>query len=158
MILDRLENAAAWRRLGPGLAAAMDWIAGTDFARLEPGRYASAFPGVFAVLKLDRTRPVEQAEWEAHRRYIDVQCVLRGRETMGWASLRDRWPVHRPYDPATDLEFFQARGGLLSVPAGSFVIFTPQDIHAPGLAGPGQPEAEVLKVVIKVPVTDAPWG
>lgn len=158
MILDRVENSAAWRRLGPGLAAAMDWIAGTDFARLKPGRYDSAFPGVFAVLKLDRTRAVEQAEWEAHRRYIDVQYVLRGQETMGWASLTGGWPVHRPYDPATDLEFFRARGDFVCVRAGSFVIFTPQDIHAPGLAGNGAAGAEVLKVVVKVPLTDPPWG
>ena len=49
-----------------------------------------------------------------------------------------------------DVAFYYADGELFVVPAGSFVIFTPQDVHAPGLAVDGAaPDGTVCKVVVK---------
>lgn len=91
--------------------------------------------------------------WEAHRRYIDVQYIVRGCERMGCTFLRDDVPVHQPYDAQKDIIFFDTHGDLVTVPAGSFTIFMPHDIHAPSLVpAVGDPEAEVCKVVVKCSV------
>jgi len=33
------------------------------------------------------SKPREQAAWEAHRRYIDLQVVLQGTENIGYANI-----------------------------------------------------------------------
>ncbi len=86
----------------------------------------------------------------AHRRYLDVQYVAEGTERIGYAPLTEQWKVVEPYDEAKDVAFYDARGDLIEVPAGSFAIFGPQDIHAPGLVGGTLPVVRgVLKVVVK---------
>jgi YhcH/YjgK/YiaL family protein len=97
-----------------------------------------------------RTKPVTDAVWEAHRRYIDIQYVAEGNERIGYAHLDDELPVRKVYDAEKDYALYEANGDFLAVTAGSFAIFAPHDIHAPGLAING-PESlsDVCKVVVK---------
>jgi biofilm protein TabA len=150
MILDRLENAAAYEGLAPRIAAALRYLQGTDFAALADGRYELDGDRLFAIVQRYQTKPSADAAWEAHRRYIDVQYVVEGAERIGYAALRDGLRAAKPYDAEKDVAFFDARGDLFELAVGSFAIFGPQDVHAPGLAA-GRPEAPggVLKVVVK---------
>jgi len=167
MILDRLECAPLYTAFGLRIAAALDYLARVDFARLPDGRHELDGDRLYAIVQRYRTKPAAEARWEAHRQYVDVQYVVAGAERMGWAALHDGLEVAVPYDPAKDVVFFDARGQFFDVPAGHFVIFAPSDVHAPGLASPGRqpgdasigpsrPRAdargsldEVLKVVVK---------
>jgi biofilm protein TabA len=148
MILDRLEHAPLYSGLGPHLAAALKYLAQTDFAPLPDGRYELDGDRLYAIVQRYRTKPVAEARWEAHRRYVDVQHVVAGVERMGWTALRDGWKAAVPYDPAKDVLFFDAQGQFFDVPAGHFVIFAPRDVHAPGLQADGDID-DVLKVVVK---------
>ena len=149
MILDRLTHAAAYRPLGPGIAAALDWLTRTDLAALPVGRHAVDGDALFFIVERYQPRPLDAAIWESHRRYIDVQCVIHGVERMGITPLSSNPPVKEPYDETKDRTFYHGAGDLITVPAGSFAIFSPQDIHAPGLA-PEKDVREVMKVVMKV--------
>ncbi|MHB1035641.1 MAG: YhcH/YjgK/YiaL family protein [Pirellulales bacterium] len=149
MILDRLENACLYRRLGARIAAAFDYLCATDFRQLLDGRYELDGDRLFAMVQRYVTRPPSAAKWEAHRQYVDVQYVVEGVERIGYAPLVDGLPVVEAYDAAKDLAFFDAGGDLVTVRAGSFAIFTPQDLHAPGLAAESSGPAEVRKVVVK---------
>lgn len=154
MIKDRLEHAGAYAPLGSGIARALEFLQTTDCTRLAPGKYEIDDQRVFAVVQQYEPKPIEQAAWEAHHRYVDVQYVARGSERMGATSLTPDLPIAKPYDPHTDLIFYETCGDLLTVSAGEFVIFTPQDVHAPGLAAQTGPAGEVLKVVVKVRVDE----
>jgi YhcH/YjgK/YiaL family protein len=150
MILDRIENASMYRALGPAIAAALDYLRQTDFSQVPDGRHELDGDRLFSIVQHYRTKPLAEAIWEAHRQYIDVQYVVQGAERMGYASLRDDLPVRQPYDAQKDAVFYDAQGDFLEVRAGSFVIFTPHDIHAPGLAvTPSEASAAVCKVVVK---------
>ncbi|MBI4580881.1 MAG: YhcH/YjgK/YiaL family protein [Planctomycetes bacterium] len=154
MIKDRLENAEAYAPLGPGIARAMQYLRQTDLSRLEPGRYEIDGDRVFVVVQRYRPKPLSEAAWESHYRYIDVQCVIEGAERMGHLALRAGPRVIKPYDPETDLIFYEPGTDLLVFQAGEFAIFSPQDIHAPGLAVDSRPAGEVLKAVVKVRVDE----
>jgi YhcH/YjgK/YiaL family protein len=152
MILDRLEHAAFYRGLSPQIAAALDYLQTTDLAALADGRYELDGERLVAIVQRYRPKPLRRAVWESHRRYVDVQYVVSGVERMGWAALSDALPVRAVYDPARDAAFYDlaARDGLLfPVGPGSFAVFTPHDVHAPGLAPAGAPPGEVCKVVMK---------
>ena len=150
MILDRLEHARLYRPLAVDIARALDYLQQTNLRELADGRYALDGERLFAIVQRYPPKPAAEAKWEAHRKYIDVQYVVEGREWMGYTYLHDELPVSEPYDAQKDLIFFDAKGTLLEVPAGSFVIFTPHDIHAPGLTTePPETASPVYKVVVK---------
>jgi len=150
MIVDRLDNAAMYRPLSPRIAAALDYLRSTDFATMPDGRYELDGDRLVAMVQRYRTKPLAKARWEAHQRYVDVQYAVQGVERVGYAPRREGLKVAEPYDPQKDVEFFDIQGDLFELAAGSFAVFGPQDIHAPGLVG-GSPSRvrEVLKVVMK---------
>jgi YhcH/YjgK/YiaL family protein len=148
MIADALARADRYRGLGARFDTAFDYLARTDFAKIADGRYAVDGERVFALVQRYRTKPDADGRWESHRRHIDVQLVVRGVERMGVVSL-DRF-APEPYDEARDVMFHTGAGDAVTVAAGHFTIFWPEDVHSPGLAA-GEP-ADVLKVVVKIAV------
>lgn len=149
MMMDGIENAAAYAGVSPRIRAALDYLAKTDFAAMEPGRYAIDGDKVYAMVQCYETRPREKGKWEAHRRYIDVQYVVEGIEAMGYAPL-DKLTVTQPYIEEKDCLFLAGEGSILKVPAKTFAVFFPQDAHMPCLAVAAP--APVRKVVVKVAV------
>lgn len=154
MIKDCISNSCCYKALGFDLDVALDYLATTDFAVLPPGKYEVQGQRVFAIVQRYQTKPRSEIVWEAHRRYIDVQYVVEGIECMGCVSRNTGPQVTHVYDPDKDAEFYSAIGDELVCRQGDFVIFTPQDIHAPGLAVEGA-SRDVLKVVVKVQVNTA---
>jgi biofilm protein TabA len=150
MILDRIEHAAMYRGLEPILREALDYLSSTDFSQVPEGRHVLDGERLFALVQRYQTKAVSDALWEAHRRYIDVQYVVAGDEQIGYAPLVDGLTVTKPYDTQKDVIFFNVRGDRFELSAGTFAIFTPHDVHAPGLvSGVSQQGAEVRKVVVK---------
>jgi len=149
MILDVLENADVYRGLPPGLVAALKFLRSADLAGLPIGKAAIDGERLFALVQEYTPKPAEMLKYEAHRRYWDVQYVVRGVERMGWNTLA-RMTVSEPYDAERDVSFFRGAGNLVRVPAGTFAIFGPSDVHMPGVEVEGEPAGVVRKVVVKV--------
>jgi biofilm protein TabA len=150
MILDRLTNAEFYRPLGPRIASALDYLGRTPFWDTPDGRYELDAANVYAIVSRYQPKPPADAVWEAHRQYIDVQYVAEGVEQIGYAPLRDGLSVRTPYDEKKDSILYDAAGCFFDVPEGSFAIFTPGDVHAPGVAaGLNEAVSRVCKVVVK---------
>ena len=96
------------------------------------------------------TRPAEQCRWEAHRKYIDIQYIVAGAEKMGWAPVASL-VADGAFDEAKDVGFYTGTGDLLTVRAGMFAIFLPQDGHMPCMHPAGQAQ-QVRKIVMKVAI------
>ena len=146
MIIDRLDNATLLAGLPPRLRRALDFLRGTDLRAVSVGRHEIDGDRLFALVQEYTTRGADDCVWEAHRRYIDVQYVVRGEERMGYANIgqvRER----EPYDPARDVAFFEPGEDFVTVRAGMLAVFAPEDVHSPcGAAGAPR---TVRKVVIK---------
>lgn len=147
MIFDRLSNASSYRGLGPRFVAAFDWLGSRDLTKVAVGRHDIRGAEVFALVQENATKPPEGGMWEAHRQYADVQCVVSGRERMGYQELAGI-AVEQPYDEKNDCVLGKASGTFFEVPPGYFVVFLPQDAHMPNTAA-GEP-GTVRKVVVKV--------
>ena len=153
MIIDRIQNRVFYRQLGSRVGEALEYLATTDFAKMPDGKYELDGPRMFALVQRYRPRPLAEIVWESHRKFIDVQYMVQGAERMGYVPLSERMIIKQDYDPQRDIVFYDVQGDLFTVPEGSFIVFAPQDIHAPGLAvdRPGS-GGEVLKVVVKVAI------
>ena len=147
MILDTLDQAGPYRRLGPRFASGLDWL--TTFSpTLADGRYDVAGDDVFALVQSYTTVPPAQKKYESHRVYADIQYVAEGSELVYYAPVAALSPT-TAYDEAKDCLLYldpPAATPLLLAP-GSFAIFYPQDAHKPGCAHEGA--GRIKKVVIK---------
>jgi biofilm protein TabA len=158
MILDRLENAGIYHPLGEKLKLALDYLCRTDLANTPDGRYPLDGDEVYAIVQRYRPKPVAAAQWEAHRVYTDVQYVVEGIEKMGYAPLTTELSICQPYNPEKDVVFYNAQGLFFDVGAGSFAVFSPYDVHSPGLAPSQTPVSrDVCKVVVKCRMPERYW-
>jgi biofilm protein TabA len=152
MILDTLENSAHYECLSPHFAKAFAFLRTVDGTQAL-GRHEIDGDEIFALVQRYETKPLASALFEAHRRYIDVQFVHTGRETILWAPLAAMREETMGYDPAKEAALFKLvlEATPLQLCAGYFAVLFPEDAHAPcvvwGEAG------EVFKVVVKVAVS-----
>jgi biofilm protein TabA len=146
MIVDRLGNRSVDAHLPSRVRQALEYLRTTDMNAIGLGRHEIDGDRLFALVQEYVTRPPHECVWEAHRRYIDVQYVVKGVEKMGHAPL-SRVVQRHPYDPERDVTFFEQGEAFVTLAAGSFAIFGPDDVHAPRVAA-GEPTT-VRKVVVK---------
>jgi len=153
MIVDKIENYARYADLPAPLYRAIEYIGSTDFSHVENGQYELDGKKMISIVNRYRTKTEDKAVWESHRKYIDVQFVARGHERFGHVPLGSAPPVATPYNPDKDVMFYEPGVETYDAPSGTFMIFYPDDVHAPGLAcGVPPTPSEVVKVVVKVAV------
>lgn len=150
MIIDALDLADLYAAILPGLDTAFAFLRRTDLATMPDGRHELDGKRIYALLQSYQTKPRQGGKPEAHRRYVDVQCLLAGREVCGYAPLTDALSVATPYDAERDFMLFNETAcDFLTLTPGMFVVFGPQDLHLPGCQAENMPEA-VRKVVVKI--------
>lgn len=151
MIVDHIKN---WRGYSFGAA----WEKAFAFletleTEIEEGEFPIDGDTVFARVMSYATKNETDldAVLEAHRKYVDIQMVLRESERIAC------YPVHgldpkAPYDEAKDVQFFKYENSAdlqLSFFPGTFVCLLPQDAHMPQLKT-GPDAIIVKKVVVKI--------
>jgi YhcH/YjgK/YiaL family protein len=148
MILDTLDQAARYAGMHPGFARAFEYLADATLVEREPGKHELDGQRLFVIISHDPGRGRHAAKLESHRRYIDIQYVLRGTDEMGWRPLASCKTVETPYDAQREVAFYaDAPETWIRVLAGQFVIFWPDDAHAP-LAAQGELTKAVMKIAI----------
>jgi len=147
MIVDHIENCAAYAGLPARFVTGLEFLRTLDFNSLATGRNEIEGENLYALKQEYVSRPVEQGKWEAHERYADIQFVVGGEEKVGYAPLRSV-KVLEPYQAGKDCALFEGSGDFIRLGPGQFAVFFPQDVHMPCLAV-AEP-SPVKKIVIKV--------
>ncbi len=149
MITDKIENAHLYGGLSEKFSRAFEVLKNTNFAEKENGRYDVDGDNIYYFVQCYRTGPIENGRLEAHKKYIDIQFVAAGRETLGYCPT-DNLQIQQRYDESRDAQFFKVPKGMsrISLYEGMFCILFAADAHMPGRELAGQ--CEVLKVVVKV--------
>mgnify|MGYP000461759186 CR=1 FL=1 len=142
MIIDSLNNCALYAAVHPRLRKAFDLLAATDFSKLEAGRHLLDGEDIFVKRK-------EEEPLEGHNAYIDIQVSLEGAcETFGWSERRDCRRPRGTFDPAKDILFYDdSPQTYFTLRRGQFVLFFPEDAHAP-MVGEGMIRKAIVKVRI----------
>lgn len=150
MITDTIKNRNLYAAISPRIKTALDYLADTDFSRVEPGRYEIDGQNLYVMVQQYDTIPKEQAKWECHRNYIDIQFIVEGVEQIGFSNV-ENMKILVEYDPVKDIEILTGDGDYVTLDRGSFGIFFPQDAHQPKVA-PDNISGKVKKVVAKVKI------
>jgi len=147
MIADQLAKANMYARLGDRFAVALKYLQTNDWAKLEVGKYEIEGSDVFAIVSEYQSKKLEDAKWEAHNKYADIQFIISGEEKMGYAPL-STMTEKDSYNPEKDIVFLDGSGDYITAKPGMFIIFFPHDAHRPSVAVGAS--LAVKKVVIKV--------
>ena len=111
---------------------------------LECGRYYIDEDNIYA--NVDEYETKTDGKYEAHRKYIDIQYMIKGEEYIGVTDINN-CKTCIEYDEEKDLEFFTADNEFQTLKKGEFLIFYPQDAHKPCI---NKDKIKCKKVVVKV--------
>ena len=122
-----------------------------DLQTIPKGRYPIDGDNVYASVTDDSTKNFDRTNWESHRKYIDLQCIISGDEKMGVYPVA-KATVTKEYDDKKDVANYSAEGKFYVGTPGTFFIFFPTDAHRPNITPGGN--KPVKKIVIKVRVAE----
>lgn len=151
MIKDKLENAEKYYNVSKNLKKGFEWLKSQDLENIESGKYNIDGEIVYANIQEYETK--EDALYEAHKKYIDIQYMIRGREMVGVCE-RTVCKNNIPYDPQKDIEFMDCTktDEWQTLNSGEFLVLFPEDAHKPSIT-PKELQGSkniVKKVVVKV--------
>lgn len=151
MIFDTLANADRYASLNSRFAKVFAYLRTVDGTQ-PLGRFDIDGDHCFALVQTYETKPLEKAKFEAHRKYIDVQFIQSGRETILWAPLTAMQEQTMAYNEDKDTALWKLISDVtpLHISGGQFAILYPEDAHAPCITW--EQPAQVFKVVVKVAV------
>jgi YhcH/YjgK/YiaL family protein len=151
MIFDHISNIAVYIGLSPDIYEGLRFLqqASPDIA---VGTY-QINSRVRAIVSEYETKVKNEVGYEAHRKNIDIQYLLRGEERVACLPL-DKLKETVPYSEEKDAAFFTSSLQPIEMTLGDgyFAIFFPQDGHMPQLIV-GEPEM-VKKVVVKIKIEE----
>ena len=152
MFCDTISNAEMYFGFHPKFEDAVSFIRKAIAENYEKGRYEIEGEEMYAIVQEYETRPKEDKVFEGHRRYIDIQCVVKGKELMGYERISGA-TAKTEYDEERDAALYErSRDASYFVAArGDFFVFYPQDLHSPGVTY-GELPCAVKKIVVKVRV------
>ncbi len=149
MIFDRLSNCEQYYSLNEKFKKAFEFLKNTDLVNLDEGSYEIDGKNIYANVQSVDLKPVEEKKWEVHRKYIDIQYVITQKEKMGYGILEDFKTIIEKYDDNRDVEFLDGeKFNFVDVNCGYFVIFYPNDVHAPMLRV--DKAEKIKKVIVKI--------
>ena len=140
------------RYIPEAVMRAIDYLKRADLSKMEKGKHLIDGEKMFVILDEYRTKPKSGKKAEMHRKYIDVQFVLSGKETMGFGFEDTKSRPTEEYSAEKDVALYDTVNNEMDllVYDGMYVVFFPGEMHRPGcdLAG----ENAVRKAIVKVSV------
>lgn len=131
MVLDLLENFGKYVALNAFFPLVEAFIREHKLEQLEPGSYNIKGEDVLLKIEMANGKSKTEAVLESHQQMIDIQIPLQMPETFGLAALASL--PSADYSVEKDLSFYH-NGQVqhyITCPVGGFLIFFPQDAHAP---------------------------
>ena len=128
MILDKLENFRYYQRCIPEIWDAVRFIERAKREHLPAGRYPVGKG--YAFIQEGETRSFEEADFEIHKNYFDMQVLLGGEEMWEYADAAEL-EEKSPYDSEIDIQWLTGSGQKIAMKPDMFYIVYPTDAHKP---------------------------
>lgn len=146
MIIDTLENLGYYASITPLFRDVIEFLKANDLNTLEEGKHIIKGDDLFLNLTTAKGKKPDEAVLETHKVMLDIQIPLSASETYGYTPL-DKLP-DAEYNDAKDCSLYPGvkAQSFVTCQPGEFVIFFPQDGHAPCISE----EEGIKKAIFKV--------
>ena len=81
MIQDKLTNAKTYYGLSARMKQAFEWLQNSDLTNMPDGKHIIDGEHIFANVQTYFTK--DDAPYEGHRKYADIQYMIKGHERIG---------------------------------------------------------------------------
>lgn len=149
MIYDNLSDLELYKGLSEDIYFGLTYLKQVNLDSAN-GVYQLT-PRVKAIVSEYETKKVNEYGFEAHKKFIDIQYVLKGEERVACIPI-ERLIGTKPYSEENDAAFYvtNCQAQEMIIGNGYFAIFFPQDGHMPQLCV--EEPKMVKKVVVKVEI------
>ena len=146
MIIDTIENLGKYVTLNPLFADVVEFLKNNDLQTIEEGKHFIKAKDLFVNIQVAKGKTQEAAVLETHIEMIDIQIPITCEETFGYTPLCDLPDFE--YNAEKDITKYGDTKAqtYVTVKPGQFVIFFPQDGHAPCIIN----QPEIKKAIFKV--------
>lgn len=148
MISDKLINFSKYVDQHTLFIIVDKYLKSTVLKDLKPGRYEIGSGISIGINEYD-TLSESETFLESHKKYIDIQIMIKGQEGIGICHLEDC--KIKEFHEDKDYQVLDGEYKIKNLTESCFMIFFPEDVHKPMLKVNNQSE-HVLKAVVKVPV------
>ncbi len=146
MYIDKIENLKNYIKDQGLLNAILDFL--NSAKTVATGKY-DILCETFANVLEYTTKPFESVKMEAHKQFLDLQCIICGEEKILKQDLADNKPITE-YDESKDRLFYSPKTfDITLLTEGTFGIMYPNDLHQ--CVAVNSP-MDIRKIVIKIPV------
>lgn len=157
-LADITPDSPALAEFPETVKAGIKFLQTADLDNLPLGETKIDGERVYANVMEYETHPAGEEISESHRRYYDIQCIIRGQEMQACVPYSAGLPVKEPYNKEGDYALYTPAAmpfwtdgsdfpAKVTVHAREFTIFAPGEVHASGVC-PEKPE-KIFKVVVK---------
>ena len=146
MIIDTIENLGKYVTLNPLFADVVEFLKNNDLQTIEEGKHFIKDKDLFVNIQVAKGKTRDAAVLETHIEMIDIQIPITCEETFGYTPLCDLPDFE--YNAEKDITKYGDTKAqtYVTVKPGQFVIFFPQDGHAPCIIN----QPEIKKAIFKV--------
>lgn len=152
MIKNSLKYTKNYYNLSNKIKLALEYLEKNDLKVFDNGRYDILGDDVYVNVQDYTSKPETQGRWEAHKKYIDIQFMIKGTERIGVGEI-DNYQTTEAYDESKDLEFLAVANDnyqFINMNENDFIILYPQDVHMPQIAM--NTPSYVKKAVVKISI------
>lgn len=145
MIICPWKDIKKYASVLPGIEEAVDAV--NALTTYESGAVHQLSGGNRFFVTAGTTKAPDVAE--AHRKYMDIQYIVKGKEVMGWADLAACAP-DTPFSEEKDIGMYTGPFEFFTINEGICYVAFPEDVHMPGrhLDVPN----DFVKIVVKLAV------
>ena len=146
MIIDTIENLGKYVTLNPLFADVVEFLKNNELQTIEEGKHFIKDKDLFVNIQVAKGKTQDAAVLETHIEMIDIQIPITCEETFGYTPLCDLPDFE--YNAEKDITKYGDTKAqtYVTVKPGQFVIFFPQDGHAPCIIN----QPEIKKAIFKV--------
>jgi YhcH/YjgK/YiaL family protein len=149
MIFDRVQHLDFYIPFNSHIREVSNFFHSKQYEALPNGKHLISDEVFLLIMECD-TKAEEDALWEAHRKYIDVQIILSGEEKIAYSDITNLIASNE-YSEKDDYQLFKGKAkNYFTLSEGQFALFAPQDAHMTSIRI-GQ-LSKVKKLVFKIPV------
>ncbi len=108
---------------------------------------------MFILVQRYKSKPACEVQYEAHRKYVDIQYIVYGREAIYCADIKDM-EAACVFDEQKDIGFYKNtdRYTKIMLDPGQYGLFMPEDCHKPSIHEEDEESCFVEKIVVKVKI------
>ncbi len=116
---------------------------------MAEGRFDIRGDELFATASRYFTQPKAERQFENHKKYIDLQIVLEGKEEIYWADTKTLTMVSEEYSKGGDIAFYVGEPmGCVLLGGNQCTVLFEEDAHMPNVLH--EKSEKVLKIVFKI--------